>query len=208
MGVGDLQCTIDRQQGCLQAHQEFSTQTNSKQGQYPHAYWHLNGMGKHKRAKQDPLNNCSTGSPDAQSLDVKMNDITDGSVQNQAKGQRGRWSINPKKTKPAKLTNSNYYPLLWMKLLDCAKAWMHQHVAIDNAFSALLDAITGPCQEALLKTIAYYEDNGLEVKAGMPLIMLHAHTSRHLIDIYPVHKEDMSRLVSLLFNYKDSINTF
>lgn len=123
-------------------------------------------MGKHKRAKQDPLNNCSTGSPDAQSLDVKMNDITDGSVQDQAKGQRGRWSINPKGTKPAKLTNSNYYPLLWMKLLDCAKAWMHQHVAIDNAFSALLDAITGPCQEALLKTIAYYEDNGLEVKAS------------------------------------------
>jgi len=94
-------------------------------------------MEKYKRARQDPSDNCSTGSPNAQSPDAEMNDITGGSVQDEVKGPKGKWSINPKGTKPAKSTNSNYYPPLWVKLLDCTKAWMRQHVVTDNAFPAL-----------------------------------------------------------------------
>ncbi|KAI6023981.1 hypothetical protein BKA83DRAFT_4492673 [Pisolithus microcarpus] len=95
--------------------------------------------------------------------------------------RRGRYSRNAKGTIPIKPTLIAFYPPLWAKLLNLAKARMRLYVAVENAFPRLEDAVGGQCQEVLMEVIAHFEAQGWEVKAGY----------------YPTHKLDMCRL---LFN--------
>ncbi|KAI6011393.1 hypothetical protein BKA83DRAFT_4502437 [Pisolithus microcarpus] len=95
--------------------------------------------------------------------------------------RRGRYSRNAKGTVPIKPTLIAFYPPLWVKLLNLAKAHMRLYVAVENAFPRLEDAVGGQCREVLMEVIAHFEAQGWEVKAGY----------------YPTHKLDMCRL---LFN--------
>ncbi|KAI6018691.1 hypothetical protein BKA83DRAFT_4496178 [Pisolithus microcarpus] len=95
--------------------------------------------------------------------------------------RRGRYSRNAKGTVPIKPTLIAFYPPLWAKLLNLAKARMRLYVAVENAFPQLEDAVGGQCWEVLMEVIAHFEAQGWEVEAGY----------------YPTHKLDMCRL---LFN--------
>ncbi|KAI6163469.1 hypothetical protein EDD17DRAFT_1756052 [Pisolithus thermaeus] len=79
----------------------------------------------------------------------------------------GRYSRNAKGTIPIKPTLIAFYPPLWMKLLNLAKAHMQLYV------------VGGQCQEVLMEVIAHFEAQGWEVKAGY----------------YLTHKLDMCRLL-------------
>ncbi|KAI6018587.1 hypothetical protein PISMIDRAFT_71842, partial [Pisolithus microcarpus 441] len=74
-----------------------------------------------------------------------------------------------------------FYPPLWAKLLNLAKARMRLYVAVENAFPQLEDVVGGQCREVLMEVIAHFEAQGWEVEAGY----------------YPTHKLDMCKL---LFN--------
>ncbi|KIM63475.1 hypothetical protein SCLCIDRAFT_44221, partial [Scleroderma citrinum Foug A] len=74
-----------------------------------------------------------------------------------------------------------FYPPLWRKLLDLAKAQMRLHIAVKNVFPWLEQAVNGIYREVLIEVIAHFEDKGWEVEAGY----------------YPAHRSSMCRL---LFN--------
>ncbi|KAI6122108.1 hypothetical protein EV401DRAFT_1887328 [Pisolithus croceorrhizus] len=77
----------------------------------------------------------------------------------------GRYSRNAKGTIPIKPTLIAFYPPLWMKLLNLAKAHMQLYV------------VGGQCQEVLMEVIAHFEAQGWEVKAGW-LVQVSGNTSR------------------------------
>ncbi|KIM50158.1 hypothetical protein SCLCIDRAFT_34593 [Scleroderma citrinum Foug A] len=55
-----------------------------------------------------------------------------------------------------------FYPPLWRKLLDLVKAQMWLHVAVENAFPLLEQAVDGICCEVLIEVSAHFEDKGWE----------------------------------------------
>ncbi|KAI5999535.1 hypothetical protein EDD15DRAFT_2193599 [Pisolithus albus] len=85
---------------------------------------------------------------------------------------RGRYSRNAKGTVPIKPMLIAFYPPLWAKLLDLAKARMRLYVAVENAFPRLEDAVGGQCREVLMEVIAHFEAQGWEVEAGKATIRL------------------------------------
>ncbi|KAI6004633.1 hypothetical protein EDD15DRAFT_2191456 [Pisolithus albus] len=85
---------------------------------------------------------------------------------------RGRYSRNAKGTVPIKPTLIAFYPPLWAKLLDLAKARMRLYVAVENAFPRLEDAVGGQCREVLMEVIAHFEAQSWEVEAGKATIRL------------------------------------
>ncbi|KAI9460021.1 hypothetical protein HD554DRAFT_2176797 [Boletus coccyginus] len=95
------------------------------------------------------------------------------------KKKSGRYSIHPKGSVAAKDTTISFYPELWRKLLDLAKARMRLHVAVEDAFPKLEKARDRECKEVLTEVIAHFEANEWEVERG----------------IYPRYKIAMSRLI-------------
>ncbi|KAG6377811.1 hypothetical protein JVT61DRAFT_14585 [Boletus reticuloceps] len=152
-----------------------------------------NGAGNYKKARKDPSNEDS-GSVNPQPPSGKTKDTTGDSIQNQSKNRKGRWSVNPKGTKPVSPTTLAFYPPLWQKLLDCAKARMRLYVTVENPFPVLATAIEGACQECLFEVLAYYEENDLEVEAGTSYASNHS-VYLQSIDYYPQYKRDMARLL-------------
>ncbi|KAL4079786.1 hypothetical protein J3A83DRAFT_4368638 [Scleroderma citrinum] len=65
--------------------------------------------------------------------------------------------------------HGRYYLLLWRKLLDLAKAQMQLHIAVENAFPWLEEAVDGICCEVLIEVITHFEDKGWEVEAIIQL---------------------------------------
>ncbi|KAG6373012.1 hypothetical protein JVT61DRAFT_7065 [Boletus reticuloceps] len=137
-----------------------------------------NGTGNYKKARKDTSNEGST-SVNPQALSGDSKDMTNDSSENQLKVRKGRWSVNLKGSKPVSPTTLAFYPPLWQKLLDLAKARMRLYVTVENPFPTLANSLEGACQECLFEVLAYYEDNDLEVEA----------------DYYPKHKRDMARLL-------------
>ncbi|KIK22791.1 hypothetical protein PISMIDRAFT_101775 [Pisolithus microcarpus 441] len=80
--------------------------------------------------------------------------------------RHGRYSRNAKGTVPIKPTLIAFYPPLWAKLLNLAKARMRLYVAVENAFPQLEDVVGGQCWEVLMEVIAHFEAQGWEVEAG------------------------------------------
>ncbi|KAF8132957.1 hypothetical protein EV363DRAFT_1449155 [Boletus edulis] len=132
---------------------------------------HSNGTGKYKKARQEVPLNRHSASLEPQSLGNKTNDTTDGPPQNQPEERKGRWSVNPKGTKLVNPTTLAFFPPLWTKLLDFAKAHMRLYTTVENPFPSLANAIDGACQECLFETLAYYEDNNLELEAEMARLL-------------------------------------
>ncbi|KAF8425365.1 hypothetical protein L210DRAFT_3653223 [Boletus edulis BED1] len=117
-----------------------------------------NGTGKYKKARRDP--SVERSAPvDPQSL-PQTNETTDEPAQDQPEGRKGKWSVNPKGTKPVKPTTLAFFPLLWVRLLDLAKARMRLYILVDDAFPPLATAIDGPCQECLLEAMAFNQESG------------------------------------------------
>jgi len=83
----------------------------------------------------------------------------------------GQYSKNPKGSVVAKPTTISFYPELWHKLLDLARARMHLHVAVEDAFPKLEIAVGRKCREVLDKVIAHFETNQWEVERGMSLVL-------------------------------------
>ncbi|KAI6033744.1 hypothetical protein BKA83DRAFT_4486813 [Pisolithus microcarpus] len=74
-----------------------------------------------------------------------------------------------------------FYPPLWMKLLDEAKARIQLHVATEEPFLRLETAVDGQCSEIIIELVVKYQEDSSELEAGF----------------YPQHKRSMARM---LFN--------
>ena len=75
------------------------------------------------------------------------------------------------------MTTLAFYPPLWQKVPNFAKAKMRLYVAVENAFPALAEAINGPCSESLLEALACHEDDNIKLEAGKSYIF---HCLQHL----------------------------
>ena len=78
----------------------------------------------------------------------------------------GRYSKNVKGAVAVRPTLIGFYPPLWVKLLDLAKAHMRLYIAVENAFPRLEDADVGQCREVLVEVLVHFEAQGWEVEAG------------------------------------------
>lgn len=106
------------------------------------------------------------------------------------KKKGGRYSKHSKGSIALKPTNMSFYPELWRKVLDLAKARMRLHVAVANAFPKIECAVDHECQEALNEVLALFEDNGWEVEAGLPFAFVtdvSLTTTRHLSALQGSH---------------------
>ncbi|KAI6022258.1 hypothetical protein BKA83DRAFT_94048, partial [Pisolithus microcarpus] len=72
-----------------------------------------------------------------------------------------------------------FFPPLWNKLFDLAKARMRLYVALEEPVPRHEVAIQGQCSEVLFEVLAHYEEKNLEVEAGY----------------YPQYKLDMAKLI-------------
>ncbi|KAI5989501.1 hypothetical protein EDD15DRAFT_2198461 [Pisolithus albus] len=120
--------------------------------------------------------------PDATSSDQQlaaeeMMDVDGAGAKSGKCGRPGhsRSTVVPKPTTLA------FYPPLWMKLLDDAKARMRLHVATEEPFLRLETAVDGQCSEIIIELVVKYQEDGSELEAGF----------------YPQHKRSMARM---LFN--------
>ena len=86
------------------------------------------------------------------------------------KKKGGHYSKNPKGSIAAKATLISFYPPIWHKLLDLAKACMWLHVAIENGFPILEVVVKHECQKALIEVVKHYDLNNWEVEQGTYLI--------------------------------------
>ena len=128
-----------------------------------------NGTGKYKKARRDSSKERSR-TLDPQFRETNDTTQADRPAQNQPSCKTGRWSINPKGKELPKATTLAFYPPLWQKVLNFAKAKMQLYVAVENAFPALAEAINGPCSESLLEALACHEDDNIELEAGKSYI--------------------------------------
>lgn len=86
----------------------------------------------------------------------------------QVQARRGRYSKNPKGTVEAKAWQIGYYPPLWTKLLETAKAEMRRSLFRHHPFLAnKKSAVDGECYEVLLSIITRYEKEQMFVERGM-----------------------------------------
>ncbi|KAI5982923.1 hypothetical protein EDD15DRAFT_2376986 [Pisolithus albus] len=120
--------------------------------------------------------------PDATSSDQQpaaeeMMDVDGAGAKSGKCGRPGR-SRSTVVPKPMTLA---FYPPLWMKLLDDAKARMRLHVATEEPFLRLETAVDGQCSEIIIELVVKYQEDGSELEAGF----------------YPQHKRSMARM---LFN--------
>jgi hypothetical protein len=124
-----------------------------------------NGMGMHKKAKLSLFEERSKSPEDSHPSGEEADDVT--RTQDQIKPAKGgRWSVNPKGTLPVNPTTLRAFPALWVKCLDNAKARMRRHVAVFDAFPSIVTALDGPCNESLLETLAWYQDEGRQLEKG------------------------------------------
>ena len=72
----------------------------------------------------------------------------------------GRYSKHSKDSIVAMPSLLAFYPPLWRKLLDFAKARMRLHIAVENTFPWLEQAVDGICHEVLIEVITHFEDKG------------------------------------------------
>ncbi|KAI6019409.1 hypothetical protein PISMIDRAFT_13303 [Pisolithus microcarpus 441] len=132
-----------------------------------------------------PLHSCKKSSPhrpDATSSDQQlaaeeMMDVDNAGAKSGKCGCLGHSQsiVIPKPTMLA------FYPPLWMKLLDKAKARIWLHVATKEPFLRLETAVNGQCSEIMIELVVKYQEDGSELEAGF----------------YPQHKRSM---VQMLFN--------
>ncbi|KAI6029171.1 hypothetical protein BKA83DRAFT_4489137 [Pisolithus microcarpus] len=101
-------------------------------------------------------------SSDQQSAVEEMMDVDNAGAKS---GKCGRlecsWSIVvPKPTTLA------FYPPLWMKLLDKAKARIWLHVATKEPSLRLETAVDGQCSEIIIKLVVKYQEDSSELEAA------------------------------------------
>jgi len=118
-----------------------------------------------------------------------------------AQGWQGKYLKNPKGSRPVKPSTAGFFPPLWNKnkLFDLGKVQMWLYVALEEPVPWHEAAVHGQCSEVLFETLAHYQENNLEVEAGMIFFPLHSIyyilTMGLLKGYYPQYKLDMAKLV-------------
>ncbi|KAI5997506.1 hypothetical protein EDD15DRAFT_2364229 [Pisolithus albus] len=101
-----------------------------------------------------------------------------------AKANSGKGSARlgrARNTVVVKPTTLAFYPPLWTKLLDEAKARIRLYVATEEPFLRLETAVDGQCSEEIIELVVKYQEDRSELEAGF----------------YPQYKRSMARM---LFN--------
>ncbi|KIK16844.1 hypothetical protein PISMIDRAFT_112587, partial [Pisolithus microcarpus 441] len=101
-----------------------------------------------------------------------------------AKANSGKGSARlgrARNTVIVKPTTLAFYPPLWTKLLDKAKARIRLYIATEEPFLRLETAVDGQCSEEIIELVVKYQEDQSELEAGF----------------YPQYKRSMARM---LFN--------
>ncbi|KAG1765869.1 hypothetical protein EV702DRAFT_1204396 [Suillus placidus] len=92
----------------------------------------------------------------------------------------GRKHRNAKKTGDvANTTTLGFFPHLWGKLVNYAKANFRLHLTISDPFPTKEDALSGVCGEAITEAIVHWQDQKRQVEKGY----------------YPKYKREMAIMV-------------
>ncbi|KIK13879.1 hypothetical protein PISMIDRAFT_118031, partial [Pisolithus microcarpus 441] len=104
-----------------------------------------------------------TTSPDQQSAAEEMMDVDNAGAKSVKCEHLGcsRSTVIPK---PTMLV---FYPPLWMKLLDKAKARIWLHVATEEPFLRLETAVDGQCSEIIIELVVKYQEDSSELEAAV-----------------------------------------
>ncbi|KAI6128079.1 hypothetical protein EDD16DRAFT_1701993 [Pisolithus croceorrhizus] len=119
-----------------------------------------------------------TSTEDELGLEEDNSEVMPGTPKLTGQGHHAKYSKNPKGSQPVKSLTASFFPPLWNKLFDLAKAQMQFYVALEEPAPQHEVAIQGQCSEILFEVLAHYEEKNLEVKAGY----------------YPWYKLDMAKL--------------
>ncbi|KAI6014898.1 hypothetical protein BKA83DRAFT_123532 [Pisolithus microcarpus] len=119
-----------------------------------------------------------------------------------AKANSGKGSAclgHARNTVIVKPTTLAFYPPLWTKLLDEAKARIWLYVATEEPFLRLETAVDGQCSEEIIELVVKYQEDQSELKAGkyIPCDTFVVHSQHFPIGFYPQYKRSMARM---LFN--------
>ncbi|KAI6024762.1 hypothetical protein BKA83DRAFT_4124626 [Pisolithus microcarpus] len=141
------------------------------------------GIHETREANQEDRRPSKKTRPDAmlsgrQSAAEELMDV-DNAKANSGKGSArlGR----ARNTVIVKPTTLAFYPPLWTKLLDEAKARIRLYVATEEPFLRLETAVDGQCSEEIIELVVKYQEDQSELEAGF----------------YPQYKRSMARM---LFN--------
>ncbi|KAI6034751.1 hypothetical protein BKA83DRAFT_4121797 [Pisolithus microcarpus] len=141
------------------------------------------GIHETREANQEDRRPSKKTCPDAmlsgrQSAAEELMDV-DNAKANSGKGSArlGR----ARNTVIVKPTTLAFYPPLWTKLLDEAKARIRLYVATEEPFLRLETAVDGQCSEEIIELVVKYQEDQSELEAGF----------------YPQYKRSMARM---LFN--------
>ncbi|KAI6156261.1 hypothetical protein EDD17DRAFT_1764407 [Pisolithus thermaeus] len=120
-----------------------------------------------------------TSTEDKLSLEEDNGEVMPGTPKLTGQGCCTKYSKNPKGSQPVKSLTAGFFPPLWNKLFDLAKAQMQFYVALEEPVPQHEVAIQGQCSEILFEVLAHYKEKNLKVKASY----------------YPWYKLDMAKLI-------------
>ncbi|KAI5988730.1 hypothetical protein EDD15DRAFT_2371063 [Pisolithus albus] len=107
-----------------------------------------------------------TTTEDELGLEEDNSEVMPGTPKLTGQGRCAKYSKNPKGSQPVKSSTAGFFPPLWNKLFDLAKARMRLYVALEEPVPRHEVAIQGQCSEILFEVLAHYEEKNLEVEAG------------------------------------------
>ncbi|KAI6014228.1 hypothetical protein BKA83DRAFT_4129871 [Pisolithus microcarpus] len=126
------------------------------------------GIHKTREANQEDRRPSKKTCPDAmlsgrQSAAEELMDVDN------AKANSGKGSAHlghAQNTVIVKPTTLAFYPPLWTKLLDKAKARIQLYVATEEPFLRLETAVDGQCSEEIIELVVKYQEDQSELEAG------------------------------------------
>jgi hypothetical protein len=108
------------------------------------------------RSQQKKYKRARTGNPPDDQHEDSEDDVDTGRKRRNAK----------KKGDVANPTTLGFFPHLWGKLLDYAKANFRLYLAISDPFPDKEDALSGVCGEAITEAIVHWQDQKRQVEKG------------------------------------------
>ncbi|KIK12319.1 hypothetical protein PISMIDRAFT_18824 [Pisolithus microcarpus 441] len=108
-----------------------------------------------------------TNTEEELSLEEDNNEVVSTVPGLSGQGRCAKYSKNPKGSQPAKSLTAGFFPPLWNKLFDLTKARMQLYVALEEPVPHHEVAMQGQCSKILFEVLVHYEENSLEVEAGI-----------------------------------------
>ncbi|KAI6013899.1 hypothetical protein EDC04DRAFT_2609133 [Pisolithus marmoratus] len=139
-----------------------------------------------------------TSAEDELSFKEDNGGVMPGTPKLTGQGHHAQYLKNAKGSQPVKSSTAGFFPPLWNKLFDLAKAWVGLYVALEEPIPQHEGATQGQCSEVLFEVLAHYEEKNLEVEASISFLSsLFLPFLIHVLfkSYYPQYKLDMVKLI-------------